>query len=178
MSTIVIKKIGLSDLVQLQYIGRLTFYETFSAYNTEENMLKYLGESFSNENLKTELSNPNSAFYFAYDKNEIIGYLKINFGESQSELKVDNALEIERIYIIKEYQGKKVGQLFHDMAVNISRKKQLKYIWLGVWEENTKAINFYKKNGFKEFDKHIFYLGDDKQTDIMMKIEVDNQIDQ
>jgi ribosomal protein S18 acetylase RimI-like enzyme len=178
MSSFVIKKIDLSDLVQLQYIGRLTFYETFAAFNTEENMLKYLGESFSDERLNNELTNPNSEFYFAYDKNEIIGYLKINFGQSPSELKVDNALEIERIYVLKNYQGKKVGQLFHDMAVDIARKKQLKYVWLGVWEENTKAINFYKKNGFIEFDKHIFYLGNDKQTDIMMKIEVDNQIEQ
>jgi ribosomal protein S18 acetylase RimI-like enzyme len=54
-----------------------------------------------------------------------------------------------------------------------AKKTNADYIWLGVWEENTKAINFYTKNGFAGFDKHIFKLGDDEQTDIMMKLQLD-----
>ena len=45
----------------------------------------------------------------------------------------------------------------------------MKYIWLGVWEENPRATRFYQKNGFVAFGKHIFKLGDDEQTDILMK---------
>ena len=41
-----------------------------------------------------------------------------------------------------------------------------------VWEENLRAIRFYEKNGFKTFDKHVFRLGSDEQTDIMMKLEL------
>ena len=167
-----IKKVTPSEIDQLQKISKETFYETFSIGNTLENMNKYLDEEFSIEKLTTELNNTNSEFYFALFENNIIGYLKINFGKSQTELQDNNALEIERIYILKEFQEKKVGQLLYDRALQIARHNRVEYIWLGVWEENPRAINFYKKNGFTEFDKHIFKLGDDEQVDIMMKLKI------
>lgn len=137
-------------------------------------MQKYLEEGFTFEKLTSELLSPNSKFYFASFENKVIGYLKLNFGQSQTELKDDKALEIERIYVLNEYHGKKVGQILYDKAIEIAKHKKADYIWLGVWEENPRAINFYKKNGFKEFDKHIFKLGEDEQTDIMMKLKLTN----
>lgn len=172
MSNIEIKKATLNDIDQLQKIGRQTFQETFSESNSEENMKNYLEEGFSNEKLTAELNDVNSEFYFATLDNEVIGYLKINFGESQTELKDSNALEIERIYVSKEFHGKSIGQLLYDKAIQMAKLKNADYVWLGVWEENPRAISFYKKNGFVEFDKHIFKLGNDEQTDIMMKLKL------
>lgn len=174
MDKIVITKATINDIDQLQKIGRQTFLETFSAGNTDENMQKYLDEDFSKTKLTTELDDQNAEFYFATLDNNVIGYLKINFGLSQTELQDDKALEIERIYVLKDYHGKAVGQLLYDKAIQIARQKNADYIWLGVWEENPRAINFYKKNGFVEFDKHIFKLGNDEQTDIMMKLKLTN----
>ena len=105
----------------------------------------------------------------------MVGYLKINFGQSQTELKDDKAFEIERIYVLKEYHGKNVGQLLYEKAIEIAKQKNKDYLWLGVWEENPRAINFYKKNGLVEFDKHIFKLGNDEQTDIMMKLQLNTK---
>lgn len=172
MSDIKIKKATLNDINQLQKIGRETFFETFSEANSEENMKKYLDEGFSAAKLKAELTDKNSEFYFAAIEGEVIGYLKLNFGQSQTELKEEEALEIERIYVLKEFHGKKVGQLLYEKAIEIAKQKNADYVWLGVWEENPRAINFYKKNGFVEFDKHIFKLGEDEQTDIMMKLKL------
>lgn len=172
MGNIEIKRVTVSDVDQLQKIGRQTFSETFSAGNTEENMRQYLEEGFSKDKLTAELSNESSEFYFATIDNKVIGYLKLNFGQSQTELKDDRALEIERIYVLKEYHGKSVGQLLYAQAMQIARQKDAHYVWLGVWEENPRAINFYKKNGFVEFDRHVFKLGDDEQTDIMMKLQL------
>jgi diamine N-acetyltransferase len=98
--------------------------------------------------------------------------LKINFKEAQTELKENKTIEIERIYVLKDFYGKNVGQLLYDKAIKIAKQKNVEYVWLGVWEENPRAINFYKKNGFVEFDKHIFKLGNDEQTDIMMKLKL------
>jgi ribosomal protein S18 acetylase RimI-like enzyme len=153
MSNIEINKIGIAELIQLQEIGRQTFSETFSAGNSEENMKNYLEEGFSEEKLSQELNDPNTAFYFATEDDVVIGYLKI-----------------ERIYVLKDFHGKSVGQVLYNKAIDIAKEKKTKYVWLGVWEENPRAISFYKKNGFVEFDKHIFILGDDEQTDIMMKL--------
>jgi len=174
MTDIGINKVTLNDIDQLQKIGRQTFYETFSAGNTEANMTKYLDQGFSIEKLTTELNDKNVEFYFATHDGNVIGYLKLNFGQSQTELQDDKALEIERIYVLKEFHGKNVGQLLYGKAMQIARQKNADYVWLGVWEENPRAINFYKKNGFVEFDKHVFILGNDEQTDIMMKLKLND----
>ena len=174
MENIITRRITLNDLEKLQEIGRKTFEETFSESNSEVNMNNYLEDSFSKEKLTAELQNKNSEFYFAILEDEVIGYLKINFGESQTELKDKNALEIQRIYVAKEFHGKSVGQILYDKAIEIAKQKASEYVWLGVWEENLRAISFYKKNGFTAFDKHVFRLGDDEQTDIMMKMKLES----
>lgn len=172
MNTIAVREVGLEDIEELQKIGRQTFSETFSDVNTEENMMLYLEEGFSKEKLHEALSSLDSEFYFAELNDEVIGYLKLNFGPSQTELKDERALEIERIYILKEFQGEKAGQLLFEKVIEIANKSDVDYIWLGVWEENTRAISFYKKNGFVPFDTHTFRLGDDEQTDVMMKLQL------
>lgn len=172
MNYIQIEKVNLTDLKSLQKIGRKTFQETFGNANSEEDMQNYLEEGFSKEKLTSELKNKDTEFYFALLNTEIIGYLKINFAEAQTEIKDKNALEIERIYVLQEFHGKQVGQVLFEKALEIVKDKKLSYIWLGVWEENPRAIQFYQKNGFVAFDKHIFKLGEDLQTDVMMRLDL------
>lgn len=172
MGNIEIIKVGIEDIPRLQDVGRQTFYETFSSNNADEDMKKYLDESFSDERLTAEINNDNSEFYFAALNDNIIGYLKLNTAQAQTEIKDDNALEIERIYVLKEFHGKNVGKVLYDKAIEVAGHKNVDYVWLGVWEENFRAIRFYEKNGFEMFDKHIFRLGNDEQTDIMMKLKL------
>jgi ribosomal protein S18 acetylase RimI-like enzyme len=154
-----IRKAGLEDLEFLQTIGRQTFSETFAAFNSAEDLAQYLEQSFATDKLSQELTNTDSSFYFAEENGHVVGYLKINVGQAQTELNDEHALEIERIYVLKQYHGKKVGQLLYEKAIQIALEMKKQYVWLGVWEENHRALQFYKKNGFVEFDKHIFKLG-------------------
>ncbi|MFX0555290.1 GNAT family N-acetyltransferase [Maribacter sp. CXY002] len=167
-----IRKVNIGDIEKLKKIGKQTFAETFSFENSEDNMNEYLEKGFSTKKLTTELTDQNAAFYFAEYDGNVIGYLKVNFGQSQTEIKDENALEIERIYVLKDFHGKEVGQLLYQKAIDLAKERSVKYIWLGVWEQNPRAIRFYEKNGFVVFDKHIFKLGNDEQTDIMMKLEL------
>jgi ribosomal protein S18 acetylase RimI-like enzyme len=167
-----ITKIGVEDAAALQRLAKQTFADTFGPYNTEANMQQYLQENLSLDKLETELANPDSIFYFLRLDDQLIGYLKLNFANAQTELKDPRALEIERIYVIREYLGKKAGQLLYDLAVSIAQEKQLEYVWLAVWEQNKRAIRFYEKNGFIVFGQHTFCLGTDEQTDLMMKKEL------
>ena len=169
MQPIEIRPVSSSDLDALQAIGLHTFRESFSAQNTRENMDRYLSEAFRPEKLRAELAEENSRFYFALVDGEIAGYLKINMGAAQTELKDEKAIEIERIYVLKQFQGQRIGQALFEKAVEVARSAGAGYVWLGVWEKNTKAIGFYERNGFAEFDRHPFRLGDDVQTDIMMR---------
>jgi ribosomal protein S18 acetylase RimI-like enzyme len=170
MNTFELKKITLVELVQLQEIGRKTFLETFSSYNTEENMKTYLKKGFSIDKLSNELENLHSEFYFATQNEVVIGYLKINFGPAQTEIQDNKSLEIERIYVLQEFHGQKIGQLLFEKAIAIAKNNHCEYVWLGVWEENHRALQFYTKNGFVTFDKHVFVFGNEEQTDIMMKL--------
>ena len=167
-----IRKINIDDLEALRNLSIQTFKETFEEVNTEEDMQKYLDENLSIEKLKSELENPNSEFYFAENNDEILGYLKLNFKDAQTEKLEENHFEIERIYVLKAFLGQKIGQILFDKAIEIGREKNLEYVWLGVWEENHRAIKFYEKNGFEIFGKHDFVLGEDVQTDLLMKMKI------
>lgn len=160
------------DLSILQKISVSTFTETFQELNTADNMKKYIDESLSYSKLKSELDNENSQFYFLKSEDQIAGYLKVNTGSAQTELKEENALEVERIYINKTFHGKGAGMRLINKAFDIAQQHGKEYVWLGVWEKNDKAIRFYKKFGFKEFAQHQFVLGDDVQTDIMMRLDI------
>ncbi|MBE9465138.1 GNAT family N-acetyltransferase [Dyadobacter sp. UP-52] len=170
MTKITLVKITSSDLEELQKLGKQTFLETFAPVNTEENIQDYLQTGFTDEKLLKEITNPGSHFYFAKLNDKSIGYLKLNFGNAQTELQDSDAMEIERIYVLQEFHGQKAGQFLFSEALKIAHEHHLKYIWLGVWEKNEKAIKFYEKNGFIPFDKHSFVLGTDIQTDVMMKL--------
>jgi len=172
MSPIIIRKATISDLEIIQEISKQTFLETFAEVNTPENMANYVRENFNPEQMASEINNPNSEFYLASLENEIIGYMKLNFGDAQTEKQKGNNLEIHRIYVLRTFHGKKVGQLLLDEVLKIAKQMAVKSIWLGVWEENHRAMQFYAKNGFVEFDKHIFTLGDDVQTDLLMQLEM------
>ena len=168
-----IKRVTLLGIEELHIIAKKTFFETYSKENSKENMENYLEEKFNKKQLEKELKDSNSEFYFAIMNNKIAGYLKLNFKEAQTEINNDGAAEIERIYVLQEYQGNKIGKTLYNKSVSCAKEKEATYIWLGVWERNENAIGFYKKQGFLEFDKHVFVLGDEKQTDIMMKVSLD-----
>ncbi len=65
MENVEISQITISEVLQLQEIGRQTFYETFSESNTEENMKNYLENGFSIDKITAELNDENAEFYFA-----------------------------------------------------------------------------------------------------------------
>ena len=170
MEGLLIKQCGLEDIEKIKYVGEKTFYETFSDQNTEEDMHNYLKENFSYEQIESEVKNDSSRFYIAESNTEVAAYMKINFDKAQTEVGHENTLEVQRIYALKEYQGKHIGKSLIEKAIELGKENKINYIWLGVWEHNLSAIKFYKKQGFEKFDTHVFRLGDDEQIDNLMKL--------
>jgi ribosomal protein S18 acetylase RimI-like enzyme len=169
-----IEKASLEDTQTLRSIAKETFFETFAKSNTEDNMKRYLEENFSIPKIQAQLEDPGSLFFIALDRATTAGYLKLNTGESQTEPKLyrENTLEIERIYVRSAYLGKKAGQQLLEKALEIAKAQKREFIWLAVWENNPRAIRFYEKNGFIAFGQHAFIMGDEAQTDIMMRKEL------
>lgn len=163
-----IKKCTLEDSRELQEISHETFDETFKHQNSPENMNAYLERAFNLIQLKKELSNPSSQFFFVYFNNEVAGYLKVNTDNAQSEEIGDESLEIERIYIRNKFQKHGLGKCLLNKAMEIAMECKKNKIWLGVWERNENAIAFYRKKGFIQTGAHSFYMGDEEQVDFIM----------
>jgi len=180
-----ITPIASSQFHILQEVARTTFLEAFNDQNDPKNMEHYLHTAFHIDQVKKELSDPHTLFYFvrspdqttpkfgeSLDTDPIIGYLKFNIGTAQTELKEREGLEIERIYVISQFQGKKIGAQLLQFAKQRARELHKHYIWLGVWQKNERAIQFYKRHGFSIFSSHPYTLGSDVQTDYLMKYEL------
>lgn len=169
---ITIKKCMLEDLSDLQSISYDTFNETFKEQNSEENLNAYLENAFTLNQLEKELSHESSHFFFIIVRGEIAGYLKVNIDDAQTEEMGDEALEIERIYIMRKFKnqglGKYLMRLAQDMAITHGKKS----IWLGVWEKNHHALDFYTRLGFVKRGAHSFFMGDEEQTDYIMVKEL------
>lgn len=170
---LVISKAELNDIKDLREISISTFNEAFSDQNSEADINQYIQIQFSAKKLLEELREAESEFYFLSLDRKIIGYLKINFPKSQSDLNLENSMEIERIYIQKIFYGTLASSRLMEHAIQCARKKACQFIWLGVWEKNFRAIAFYKKFGFEDFGTHKFLLGTDLQTDILMKLNLE-----
>lgn len=157
------------DVMTLRQFASEIYYETFINGNSERVMQDYLDEAFAVERLTQELNNPDSTFLFLYADGVLAGYLKVNRAPSQTDLNDPVSLELERIYAAKEFQGKGIGQALMDKAIAIAEEEGFAAVWLGVWEKNMRARAFYEKNGFSAFGTHVFVMGDEAQTDLVMK---------
>lgn len=173
MENLQIVPVTLSEILDLQAISRQTFFDAFGEVNTDEDMNHYLEVNLSIEQLTSELNQADTSFYFAKNGKEILAYLKLNEADAQTEKRNIPSMEIERIYVRKEFQYRGVGQFLLDHSIQITKDKQLNLIWLGVWEHNVSAIRFYERNHFQVFGKHAFMLGKDEQTDLLMERYLD-----
>lgn len=168
MDRISIRAAGLADVEVLRAIGRRTFEETFGGANTAADMERYLAEQFSHGRMLEECRNPDSRFFLAEREGRAAGYLKVNRGAAQTEAMGEEAVEIERIYVLGACHRQGIGAMLMDRAYAVARQWGAGRVWLGVWEKNTAAIAFYERCGFIRFGEHLFQLGGDAQTDILM----------
>jgi ribosomal protein S18 acetylase RimI-like enzyme len=158
-----------ADAEVLSTLGLQTFKETFGDANSEEDMALYIKNNFSVERLNQEFEEQDALFFLAELNAVAVGYAKIRSSKNPVELKDEKALEIERIYAVKNVVGKGIGSQLMQTCLDYAKSNGYDTVWLGVWENNTHAIKFYQRWGFEKFSQHIFMLGNDPQTDHLMK---------
>lgn len=168
MSNFTIRTADVNDVPLLQQIGRQTFSDTFSEFNTPENMNHYLDENFKKEKVEAEIRDPKAESILLYDHDRCIGFARLRHSENPVGIQGE-AIEIERIYSLKDYIGAGVGSSLMQECLRRAEQKNCQVIWLGVWEHNLRAVRFYEKYGFEKFGDHVFMLGTDPQTDWLMK---------
>lgn len=164
---ITIREADETDLPLLQQFSIKTFIDSFGDENTAEDMDHYIEQAFNEDQIRAEFKEPDATFFLAFQDDELAGYARVR--NNQEEVQDVDALELHRIYVAHQMIGNGIGKILLDHCLAYARNRNKKSMWLGVWEKNTRASEFYKKHGFEQFSQHDFLLGKDLQTDILMK---------
>ena len=172
MSAITIHTATTAHAPALTALGITTFVHAFGQHNTTEDMDKYVAEEMNQEKITAELSMPDNTFFLAWAGDTLAGYAKVRTANPDEQLAGFSPMEIERLYVLHTCQNKKIGEQLVDHAIAFARSRGHNLMWLGVWEHNPNAIRFYKRLGFAPFGTHGFMLGNDQQTDILMKKQI------
>jgi len=167
---VVIRPADKNDAAAIAAISRKTFYDTFAAHNTPENMQQFMNETFTEAALVAEVGAPGNTFLVAVTEGEMVGYARLREAPNPPELGAGPAIELARIYSLQSMIGKGVGKALMQRSIEIARQQKKQILWLGVWEHNQKAIDFYTRWGFEKFSEHDFVLGSDVQKDWLMKL--------
>lgn len=158
-----------NDAELIADMSRISFYETFAKDNSKEDMDLFMNEQFTKAALMKEVEEGDGIFIIAFIADEACGYARMGLTNQEGILAAENAIEIARIYAMPSAIGKGVGAALMKKCISIAEEQNKNILWLGVWEKNTRAIEFYKRWGFEKFGEHSFLLGTDRQTDCLMK---------
>ena len=172
-SLVTIRTASAADADLLADLGARTFSDTFAADNTAEDMAAYLASAFSPAIQLEELADPDAIFYIAeVEKGRAAGYAKLQRGQAPECVAGNNAIEVVRLYVEQGYLGQGVGAALMRACLAASRNLGAQQLWLGVWEHNQRAREFYRKWGFREVGSHEFRLGADVQTDLLLACQL------
>ena len=167
-----IRRAKVDDAGLLAELSARTFSETFAADNNPADMAAYLASAFSEAQLAAELADPNSSFHIAENNGVAVGYAVLRSGRVLDSVTDNNPIELVRLYVSRAYLGHGVGAALMRVCINEARRYGHQTLWLGVWEHNHRAQAFYRKWDFHDVGTHIFQLGDDAQTDILMERQI------
>ncbi len=167
--TINIRRATVEDTSLLSVLGAHTFSDAFASFNKPEDMAAYLASAFSPPVLMEELKDSRATFLVAEINAVAVGYAKLHNSAAPMCVAGARPTEIARLYVEHDWHGRGVGEALMRECIEIARREGTRTIWLGVWEHNARALAFYRKWGFHEVGEHIFQLGEDRQTDILME---------
>ena len=165
---LMIRRGTVEDAGMLSELAARTFSETFAADNTPEDLAAYIATSFNVAELTAELEDSVSTFLISEVDGRAAGYAYLHEGEPEKGLEGGKAIELVRIYVLREWLGRGIGEQLMRACVDEARQTGYETLWLGVWERNGRAQAFYRKWDFREIGEHMFQLGSDLQRDLLM----------
>lgn len=164
------------DAALLADLGATTFRETFAECNTAEDMEAYLTENFRADGMAQELASPGVTFLIAELSGQAVGYAKLRTGEPDPSVSGADPIELERLYVLAAHIGHRVGAALMSECLRRAASLGFRTLWLGVWEHNPRAQDFYQRWGFRKVGSHIFRLGDDLQNDFILQKDLEGAL--
>jgi ribosomal protein S18 acetylase RimI-like enzyme len=149
-----------TDAALLVDIAKRSFIESHGHSASPEDISQYIKQKYTYEKIKEELSDPENIYHIIYHDQQPAGYSKIIFNVAQSDSNLENITKLERLYLLKEFYGLKLGLELFQFNVELSIQNSQKGMWLYVWKENRRAIDFYTSAGFVITGSHDFKLSE------------------
>lgn len=168
----IIRRVGEEDVAELQRLARSTFVETFRGATSAEDMYLYLDDAYSTETLLRELRDPESEVFFAEVDGRPEAFLKLNVGSAQTDKMPADHAELQRIYVGASSKGLGLGRALMGHARHWALERGKKTLWLGVWEHNEAALDFYRRQGFHRIGEHTFTTGTEEQLDWILALDL------
>lgn len=144
------------DITQLLAVAIQSYNEHYTHLWHDEGK-SYVKNSFSNEQLSKEIDNSNAIFFHVLIDSAPVGFLKLNIDKAIDSYNSNEALELERIYFLKDAAGKGLGRETLSMITKFAKDRQKKAIWLKAMKGGN-AQGFYKKQGFELIGETILTL--------------------
>lgn len=174
MPDINIREASVEDAKALTDLAYTTFWDAFAHHpkNAPDDLNHYMRQAFSHDQIATELADEKSIFLIAEIEGEPAGYAKIIIDAIEPGITAERPVELNRLYSHQQFLGKGIGQALMEACLTRAKEDNRDVMWLGVWEYNPRAQRFYEKNGFRVVGSHLFQLGEDSQTDLLMQREL------
>ena len=163
------------DFELLASLGSQSFFEAFARYNNPEDIQSYLETAFAPSTIRKQLEDPDVVYFIATDDGKAVGYSKLKRNSAPKELPQSNCIQLERIYALQSYLGKNVGKELMEKCLETAKVEGFEILWLGVWQKNERAINFYNKWGFKVIGYKQFIIGKEVSDDFVMALNIKNE---
>jgi diamine N-acetyltransferase len=161
-----IRRADATDAARVAAFAARTFRETFGQDNSVEDMSLYLESAYSVEKQTAELSSPDILTLLAEQHGATIGFAMLRRnGPMPACVTMPDPIELWRFYVDRAWHGRGVAPVLMDAVLDAARSLGSRSIWLGVWEQNARAIAFYTKHAFVDVGTHEFMVGSDRQTD-------------
>ncbi|MCJ7466901.1 MAG: GNAT family N-acetyltransferase [Maribacter sp.] len=129
-------------------VGRTSYAQHYNHLWQQGDPSVYLEKNFARKALLREIADSNALFFIVYDGPIAVGILKIQKNANLGPYRADEAMLLDKIYILKQYSGKGIGIKVLDFAVEFGKTHNKKLIWLEAMQKGP-ALQFYFKNGFK-----------------------------
>lgn len=169
---LIIRQASISDVKLISALAITTFYEAYYEQDPSIDLAGYVMDSFSLENMSNELKDVNSTYFIAEIDGKAVGYAKLRENSKADCITDENAIELQRIYILEAVKGKNVGKALMEKCFQAAREKGFEALWLGVWWRNDAAQKFYEKLGFERVGELEFEYGAGVETNYVLKIDL------
>jgi diamine N-acetyltransferase len=167
------RQAGTADATIVAAIAERTFRATFADQNSATDMDALCQSAYGTEIQRRELADPARETWILDDHGTAVGYFMLRRGAPPEGAVGTVPVEILRFYLDQHQQGTGAGRQMMTFALERCTRMGADAVWLGVWEENLRAIAFYERFGFSVFGSHIFRVGSDPQTDLLLHRRID-----